>query len=94
VSPRRLTSCDGEPHISPGRQQSGGGIRPSKTGKVVGRWYEENLTHRGAGVEWDAFFLYRPKVSWDETPPQVVAWGQIILSNKERLREGLDRLLE
>ena len=62
--------------------------------RVVGRWYEEHVTHRGEEVEWDAFFVYGPAASWDATPPQVITWGRTILSAKERLREVLHQLLE
>ena len=63
-------------------------------GKVVGRWYEQKVTHRGDEVEWDAFFLYGPEASWDAKPPLVVTWGRTILSAKERLREAFHQLLE
>ena len=62
--------------------------------KVVGRWYEEHVTHGGRAVEWDAFFLYGPEASWEATSPEVVTWGRTILSNTERLREALQPLLE
>jgi hypothetical protein len=63
-------------------------------GKIAGRWYEANLTHRGAEVEWDAFFLYGPDASWVEAPPRVVTWGRTILANKDRLREGVTHYLD
>ena len=61
-------------------------------GRVVGRWYEENVTHRGEEVEWDAFFLYGAAASWDATLPEAVAWGRTILSAKERLHQALQLL--
>jgi hypothetical protein len=63
-------------------------------GRVVGRWYEENVTHRGDEVEWDAFFVYGPETAWDAKPPQVVTWDRTIVGAKERLREALRQLLE
>lgn len=64
--------------------------------KTVGRWYvwyEEHVTHRGEEVEWDAFFLYAPGVSWGEAPPPAVTWGRPILRAKDRLRDGLRTFL-
>jgi hypothetical protein len=62
--------------------------------RIVGRWYQETVTHRGNGVEWDAFFLYGPEASWDAEPPEVATWGRTILGTKDRLREALRPLLE
>lgn len=57
--------------------------------RIVGRWYEENVTRLGdpedERVEWDAYFLYRPGVVWNETPPDEVSWGRTIVDSRERL---------
>jgi hypothetical protein len=66
-------------------------------GKIVGRWYEENVTHIGQPgderVEWDAYFLYAPETAWDEEPPSHVSWGRTIVGTRERLRKDLADVL-
>ena len=62
--------------------------------KVAGRWYEKHVTRRGDEVEWDAYFLYAPDVSWGEEPPEVVVWGRTILDTKQRFRGAVKRLFE
>jgi hypothetical protein len=65
--------------------------------KVVGRWYEENVTHQGTPgggrVEWDAYFLYGHDASWGEKAAPVSSWGHPIVGNGDRLRRELRDLL-
>ena len=66
--------------------------------KVVGRWYEKNVTRQGPSgsdrVEWDAYFLYGPQASWGEGPPGLVSWGHPIVAARDRLRQALIDLLK
>jgi hypothetical protein len=65
--------------------------------KLAGRWYEENVTRQEPAsdrIEWDAYFLHGPDVSWQEDPPELVSWGHPIVSTSERLRTDLYRALK
>lgn len=65
--------------------------------KLVGRWYEENVTRlggpEGERVEWDAYFLYASGATWDDKPPDPLSWGRTIVDSRERLRKDLSDVL-
>ncbi|MGH9320094.1 MAG: hypothetical protein ACRD21_08825 [Vicinamibacteria bacterium] len=65
--------------------------------KVVGRWYEENVTELGepeeSRVEWDAYFLYGPETTWGDAPPEHVSWGRTIVDSRDRLLRDFSALL-
>ncbi len=67
--------------------------------KLVGRWYEENVTKLGKRggrddrVEWDAYFLYEPDAKWIDGRPQVASWGRTVYAERERLAQDLALLL-
>ena len=42
---------------------------------------------------WDAYFLYGPRVRWENQPPDVVSWGAPILRTRDVLEAQLERLL-
>lgn len=64
--------------------------------RVIGRWYagREDERSEGSGdrVEWDAYFLYDPDATWDDSPPEPVSWGRTIVQTREKLRRDFDRL--
>jgi hypothetical protein len=67
--------------------------------KVVGRWYESNVTKLGQRendpdrIEWDAYFLYAPDAEWADAHPSVVSWGRTVHGQRQRLLRDLDALL-
>jgi hypothetical protein len=60
---------------------------------ALGRWYEAEVTRRGAGIEWDAFFVYPPGARWDPDGARPTAWGRTVIGKGEQLRAALLPLL-
>ncbi len=62
--------------------------------KIVGTWYakQPQLSQYGS-VLWDAFLVYAPEAQWDEKPSHLVAKGRTIIEDREKLRSGLQPLL-
>lgn len=68
-------------------------------GKLLGRWYEENVTTRGRPdedlVEWDAFFIYGQNATWTEHDrPPLSRWGRPLNQSREQLVEALQYFLD
>ena len=67
-------------------------------GKVVGRYYEERVTQLGdpgdERIEWDAYFLYGPDVTWGEEPPAQISWGRTIVDSRDRLLQDFTALMK
>ena len=67
--------------------------------KVLGRWYDENVTRLGKRrgeddrIEWDTFILYGADAKWGE-PYNQLSWGRPLNQERERLASGLEIALE
>jgi hypothetical protein len=48
--------------------------------KVAGRWFSDHVTG-GAGVTWDAYFLYGPGARWDQSPGPLVSSGGPVIGS-------------
>jgi hypothetical protein len=59
--------------------------------KILGQTYAKQTDF--PGMLWDAFFLYGPEVSWDDSPPKYVSWGSTIMRTRERLKTDCLKLL-
>ena len=64
--------------------------------KHAGRWYAQFLTQPGDPdwVEWDAFFVYPPGVTWEDSGARPVRWGRTVIGKREDLRSAVASLLE
>jgi hypothetical protein len=62
--------------------------------KLAGRWYAA-FTRPGdpEWVEWDAFFVYPPGVTWEEAGARPLRWGRTVIGKREDLRAALRPLL-
>jgi hypothetical protein len=69
-------------------------------GKLVGRWFDENVTKLGARegdpgrIEWDTFVLYDARAEWSDERPEASSWGRPLFSERDRLRRDLEGALE
>lgn len=63
--------------------------------RLVGRFFAKlsDPPPKG-GVQWDAFFVYGPEASWDETPPPLRSFGRTVMGTREKLRAALAPLLK
>ncbi len=52
-------------------------------------------SHRpGCTEEWDAFFVYGPKASWEDTPAPLIRFARPIYKTFQKLKEALVPLLK
>ncbi len=69
--------------------------------RATNLWDEKRLVSRtlGDSVEgasppvWDAYLLYGPKTSWDDTPPRPIGTGSTIYGERDKLRKEILALL-
>ena len=57
--------------------------------KSVGGWFKQHVWPEapGGSVIWDAWFLFGPKATWDETPAPLHDKGRTIMRTREKLRD-------
>lgn len=72
-------------------------------GKLMGRWYWGQLSRiwprkalesrePGGGTLWDAYLLYRPEATWEDSAAHLVSWGYPIVRSGDALLRDFDRL--
>jgi hypothetical protein len=64
-------------------------------GRVAGTWLAEEGVggESGAGVVWDAFYVFGPDAVWNEKPAPVAAFGAPVVSERGALERALRPLL-
>ena len=60
---------------------------------ISGRFFASHRKPK-SGVEWDAFFVYGPKASWDETPAPLISFARPVKPNHQKLKDALLPLLK
>lgn len=55
--------------------------------------HAEELGLPSSGQLWDAYLLFAPGATWEDTPNPLVAWGAPVVNEKERLLTELNGLL-
>jgi len=60
---------------------------------ITGRFFASHRKPK-SGVEWDAFFVYGPKASWDETPAPLIRFARPVKPNGKKLKDALVPLLK
>ena len=59
---------------------------------VSGAWLQANVQGYG-GSDWDAFWLFGPKATWDASPGPLLASGSPVVDAADDLRRAIDPLL-
>jgi hypothetical protein len=63
-------------------------------GRRAGRFYASfTRPDDPEWVEWDAFFVYPPGPTWDESAAHPLAWGRTVIGKRVDLRRALAPLL-
>ena len=62
--------------------------------KIVGRWLvDQQIVDYPDEVLWDAYLLFGPEASWNETPRILNTWGRPVYPDRKRLAASLIELL-
>jgi hypothetical protein len=62
-------------------------------GRFVGPWFAKTVNGQ-AGYMWDAYLLYGPNATWDQTPGSLLGTGGTIIDVSAELRDKLAPLLK
>ena len=64
--------------------------------KEAGWWYARTFTRPDdpEWIEWDAFFVYPPGATWDDSGARPDAWGRTIVGKHDALRDAVAKLID
>ena len=63
--------------------------------KIVGKWLvDQQIVDYADEILWDAYLLFGPEASWNETPRTLNTWGRPVYPNRKRLAASLKELLD